>query len=225
MLKAGFDYSWQEASFAVCDEKGSLLMEEYCVFPPRNASGLLGWLTGLLARKNLTLEDISEWSVGSGPGSFTGLRVAASLVMGLGFGRPDVRRRGVSTAAAMADSLKLTGNIQKALVLFDGHREELLGYGLTRTAAGFIPSGFHQVLSRNSLDVLTDFEVFIALEKDAARIQDIAGESVSGKLKTVPHIQASCLIFNCPEDFSHGLTDPVYLRPAVFVEPRIPRSL
>ena len=32
-------------------------------------------------------------------------------------------------------------------------------------------------------------------------------------------------IRNCPEDFSQPLTDPVYLRPAVFVEPRIPRQV
>lgn len=224
MLKAGFDYSWQEASFAVGDGEGNLLLEEYRVFPPRDASGLPDWLTGLLAAKNLALEDISEWSVGSGPGSFTGLRVAASLVMGLGFGRP-VRRRGVSTAGAMADSLNLPGELRKALVLFDGHRDELLGFGLNRTPAGFVPSGFHQVLKRDSLSVLADYEVLIALEKDAPRIREIAGESVFSGLRTVPHIRASCLISNCPDDFSQPLTDPVYLRPAVFVEPRIPRQI
>ncbi len=224
MYKAGFDYSWQEASFAVCDEKGNLLLEEFHVFPPRNASGLTAWMSELLARHQLTLNEISEWSVGSGPGSFTGLRVAASLVMGLCFGR-EIRRRAVSTASAMADSLNLSADLQRALVLFDGHREELLGYGLDRTPAGFVPSGFHAVLSRDSLSALTDYDVLIALEKDAVRIQEIAGEKAAGKLRTIPHIRASFLITNCPDDFSSKLTDPVYLRPAVFVEPRIPRQI
>ena len=224
MYKAGFDYSWQEASFAVCDEKGNLLLEEFHVFPPRNASGLTAWMSELLARHQLTLNEIGEWSVGSGPGSFTGLRVAASLVMGLCFGR-EIRRRAVSTASAMADSLNLSADLQRALVLFDGHRDELLGYGLDRTPAGFVPSGFHAVLSRDSLSALTDYDVLIALEKDAVRIQEIAGEKATGKLRTVPHIRASFLITNCPDDFSSKLTDPVYLRPAVFVEPRIPRQI
>lgn len=224
MYKAGFDYSWQEASFAVCDEKGNLLLEEFHIFPPRNASGLTAWMSGLLAGHQLALNDIGEWSVGSGPGSFTGLRVAASLVMGLCFGR-EIRRRAVSTASAMADSLNLSADLQRALVLFDGHRDELLGYGLDRTPAGFVPSGFHAVLSRYSLSALTDYDVLIALEKDAVRIQEIAGEKAAGKLRTVPHIRASFLITNCPDDFSSKLTDPVYLRPAVFVEPRIPRQI
>ena len=223
MFKAGFDYSWQEASFAVCDDTGRLLLEEYRVFPPRNASGLPGWLDGLLAREGLKLEDISEWSVGSGPGSFTGLRVAASFVMGLGFGR-EIRRRGVSTASALADSLDLAAGVSRVLVLFDGHRDELLGFGLTRTPGGFVPSGFHEVISRGSLKPLADFDALVSLEKDAARIREIAGEAASA-LRTVPHISAACLIRNCPEDFSQPLTDPVYLRPAVFVEPRIPRQV
>ena len=224
MYKAGFDYSWQEASFAVCDEKGNLLLEDFHVFPPRNASGLTAWMSELLARHQLTLNEIREWSVGSGPGSFTGLRVAASLVMGLCFGR-EIRRRAVSTASAMADSLNLSADLQRALVLFDGHRDELLGYGLDRTPAGFVPSGFHGVLSRDSLSALADYDILIALEKDAVRIQEIAGEKAAGKLRTVPHIRASFLITNCPDDFSSQLTDPVYLRPAVFVEPRIPRQI
>ena len=223
MFKAGFDYSWQEASFAVCDENGHLLLEEYQVFPPRNASGLPGWLSGLLARKGLKLEDISEWSVGSGPGSFTGLRVAASFVMGLGFGRK-IRRRGVSTASALADSLDLSDSVNRVLVLFDGHRDELLGFGLTRTPGGFVPSGFHEVISRGSLKSLADFDALVSLEKDAARIREIAGEAAAA-LHTATHISAASLIRNCPEDFGQPLTDPVYLRPAVFVEPRIPRQV
>lgn len=224
MWKAGFDYSWQEAAFALADENGRILLEEYREFPPRNASGLPGWLEEVLAKQNLKLEDIGEWSVGTGPGSFTGLRVAASLVMGLCFGR-NVRKRGMSTAGAMADSLELPPGMDRALVLFDGHRDELLSFGLERRNGYFVPSGFHQVLNAKALNTLADYDGLIALEKDAARVREIAGNAVEGKLRTVAHVQASKLIFNMPEDFSGPLTDPVYLRPAVFVEPRIPRQL
>ena len=128
------------------------------------------------------------------------------------------------TAAAMADSLCLPEDVRSVLVLFDGHRDELLGFGLKRTPGGFVPSGFHRVLSRDTLSELDGFESLVSLEKDAPRIREIAGDKAA-KLQTVPHVQASFLITNCPDDFSAPLTDPVYLRPAVFVEPRIPRTL
>lgn len=224
MYRAGFDYSWQEASFALSDAEGNVLLEEHQEFPPRNASGLPGWLEGILARQGLGLNDISEWSVGNGPGSFTGLRVAAAFVLGHSF-RRDVRRRGVSTAAAMADSLNLPDSTTRVMVLFDGRRDELLGFGLERRNGTFAPSGFHEVLNAETLSPLAEHEVLIALDRDAARVQEIAGHMTAGKLRTVPHVTASCLIFNQPDDFSTPLTAPVYLRPAVFVEPRIPRSL
>lgn len=224
MYKAGFDYSWQEASFSLADEKGAILLEEYRTFPPRNASELPDWIFSLLHQQGATLEEVTHWSVGTGPGSFTGLRVAASLVMGFCFGREDVTCRGVSTACAMADSLVLAEDEKKVLVLFDGHRDELLGYSLARKDGGFSPSGFHGVIGKDSLNVLDDYEVLLSLEKDTQKILEVAGASAENKMRTVSHVSASRLIFNNMDECA-PLTDPVYLRPAVFVAPRIPRMI
>ncbi len=224
MYKAGLDYSWKEASFAVADPSGRILLDEFLEFPPRNASGLPGWIERLLAPHGLTLRDISEWSVGTGPGSFTGLRVAASFVLGLTFGKA-IRRRGVSTASAIADSLRLEPSIRRAAVLFDGRRDELLAFGLERDGDSFKPSGFHAVLDRNSVTSLRGFDAFAALEKDAEKVREIAGPETVKFLYTVPHVSAAHLITYSQEDFTMPLTSPVYLRPAVFVEPRVPRQL
>ena len=76
---------------------------------------------------------------------------------------------------------------------------------------------------------MTEIEAFVdeyyAEHRRSPSIREIAGDRAAEKLKTVPHVRASCLISNCPDDFSSKLTDPVYLRPAVFVEPRIPRQI
>ncbi len=224
MYKAGLDYSWKEASFAVADSSGRILLDESLEFPPRNASGLPVWLEQLLGKHGLTLRDISEWSVGTGPGSFTGLRVAASFVLGLTFGKT-VRRRGVSTASAIADSLNLAPSIRRVLVLFDGRRDELLAFGLERDGVFFKPSEFHAVLEKGSPGPLREYDAFAALEKDAERIREIAGPETVRCLYTVPHVSAAHLITHSQEDFTMPLTMPVYLRPAVFVEPRIPRQM
>ena len=224
MYRAGFDYSWQEASFAVADEAGNVLLEEYRSFPPRNASGLPDWIFSLLKERGISPEEIMHWSVGTGPGSFTGLRVASSFVMGLCFGRGEVVRRGVSTASAMADSLALDPEPEKVMVLFDGHRDELLGYGLKRTEQGFAPSGFHGVLGKENLEELAPYGALLCLEKDVEKIRSVASSAVEGKLHTLRHVCASRLIFNRMEECA-PLTEVVYLRPAVFVDARIPRSL
>ncbi|MBO7148175.1 MAG: tRNA (adenosine(37)-N6)-threonylcarbamoyltransferase complex dimerization subunit type 1 TsaB [Lentisphaeria bacterium] len=223
MYRAGFDYSRQEASFAVADRDGKILLEKFREFPPRNASGLPGWLEECLTEVGLTFNDISEWSVGNGPGSFTGLRVAASFVMGLAFGK-NIRTRGVSTAGAIADSLELPESVTRVMTLFDGHRDELLAFGLERKDGSFVPSGVHLVLNRESLDQISDYDVLATMAKDHDKVAAVGGELILPRLRSVEHIAASRLIFNDEQNFSTPLTDPVYLRPAVFVEPKIPRQ-
>ena len=107
--KAGFDYSCAEAAFAVLDENNQVVFDEYLTLQNRNAAELPLWLESTLADHKLTLNDITEWSVGAGPGSFTGLRLASSFVMGIAF-RRNVKRRCVSTASAIASTAKLTDN-------------------------------------------------------------------------------------------------------------------
>ena len=223
MLRAGFDYSWSEASFALAEEDGTVLFDNFIALPPRNASGLPLWMEECLKQHNATFQDIGEWSVGIGPGSFTGLRLASSFVMGLAFGRGNVRCRGISTAAAMAAA---AGTLKtRVLALFDGRRDELLAFGLHRSETSYSPDGVHAVLGSTSLELLDDYDQFVCLSRDEEQIRKVAGSSIKEKLYPLEHLKASGLIFTSPGDFSTTLKDLVYLRPAVFVEPRIPRIL
>jgi len=223
MLRAGFDYSWSEASFALADEKGTVLLEDHILLPPRNASGLPSWMEACLAKQNAHFTDITEWSVGIGPGSFTGLRLASSFVMGLTFRHGGVRSRGVSTAAALAMSASICA--PRVLALFDGRRDELLAFGLRREDAYYVPDGCHKVIGADSISLLDAYDALVCLAKDEAQIRKIAGDANAEKLHCSEHLKASNLISASPGDFSTTLKDLVYLRPAVFVEPRIPRQL
>ena len=68
----------------------------------RQAAALAPWLNDLLSSQNLTVRDVTRWTVGSGPGSFTGMRLASALVKGWVYGRTDVRTRCVPTALIAA---------------------------------------------------------------------------------------------------------------------------
>ena len=233
MLKAGFDYSWAEASFGCVDGKGNVIFDENIALPPRNASTLPDWMDQCLASRNLTFNDIGEWSVGNGPGSFTGLRLASAFVMGKTFAKKNVARRAVPTAAAMAHTAfrKVGGggndliSGKKVAALFDGRREEILLYGMEEKNGSFLSGKENGVLSSADLSMLSSFDFFVALERDREQIESVTNGILQEKIVYIEHILASFLILNEPGDFSRPLTEMVYLRPAVFVDPVIPRKV
>lgn len=230
MLRAGFDYSWNEGAFSCMTQEGELLFDEYILLPPRNASRLTLWMNECLEKRGFSMDDIREWSVGNGPGSFTGLRLAASFVMGRTFAIENVKARGVPTACAMAHTLPAP--VKNIAALFDGRRSELLAYGmeeLPHIPGSFIHNKDHGIIGGETGNapekLLEKYDAFVALKKDEEALRSIVKDELFSKIYFTEHVPASALILNDPENFSITLREPVYLRPAVFVEPRIPRQL
>ena len=79
-----------DLSLALADADGSPLDELRWTSAQRQSAELLPRLLEMLARNGRALSETTGLGVGSGPGSFTGLRVAMALAKGLSFalGRP-----------------------------------------------------------------------------------------------------------------------------------------
>lgn len=73
----------------------------YEVAPQQHTKLILPMVQSLLSEAELTLQDVDVFAFGRGPGSFTGLRIAASVIQGFAFGtgKPVVM---VSTLRALA---------------------------------------------------------------------------------------------------------------------------
>jgi tRNA threonylcarbamoyladenosine biosynthesis protein TsaB len=144
------------------------ITERYEIAPQRHNQLILPMLESLLAEAGVRLHDMDALAFGRGPGSFTGVRIAAGVVQGLAFGA-DLPVLPVSTLAAMAQ--EYWGVYRRGE---DGHAEaagpeavadaaavecpeEVLGYGigsgwqtyepvllerLGRRVAGILPGRF-----------------------------------------------------------------------------------
>jgi tRNA threonylcarbamoyladenosine biosynthesis protein TsaB len=106
------DTSTEACSCAL--QLGKEIVEDHAVVPRQHARLILPMVKGLLQAHNLRPADLDAWSFGRGPGSFTGLRIAAGVVQGLAFatGLPVIP---VSTLASLA--LQSESLIPQSLVL------------------------------------------------------------------------------------------------------------
>ncbi|HEX7195669.1 MAG TPA: tRNA (adenosine(37)-N6)-threonylcarbamoyltransferase complex dimerization subunit type 1 TsaB, partial [Candidatus Limnocylindria bacterium] len=92
-----------DLSIALAEPDGTLIVEEAWSSAQRQSAELLPRLLALLEREGRSLGDASAIAIGTGPGSFTGLRVAMALAKGLavGLGTPIV---GVPSLRAWLDA-------------------------------------------------------------------------------------------------------------------------
>lgn len=98
-----FDAASTDLSVALAEHDGTLVAEEAWSSAQRQSAELLPRILGLLERSHHALGQVDVLAVGTGPGSFTGLRVAMAIAKGLavGLGRPLV---GVPSLSAWLDA-------------------------------------------------------------------------------------------------------------------------
>ncbi len=82
LISCGLDLSGPYASFAL--QKGDkLICYDSFILENRNNSKFFSIFEGALSASGINITQIERWITGTGPGSFTGLRIASSYIMGL----------------------------------------------------------------------------------------------------------------------------------------------
>jgi tRNA threonylcarbamoyladenosine biosynthesis protein TsaB len=124
--------------------RDGVVTETFELLPRQHAQQLLPMIAALMQQQQLAFAELDAIAFGKGPGSFTGLRIAAGVVQGIAFAA-DLPVIPVSTLAAQAlefaERQPLTTGYQWILSCLDARIEEVY-WGLYQVdASGVLLSG------------------------------------------------------------------------------------
>ena len=103
---------------------GGAVEEQRIETPREQTERILPIVDDLLSAAGLTLEDLDGIAFGQGPGSFTGLRIAAAVAQGLGLAA-NLPLLPVSSLAAMAQGVWRIQSQARSLVCIDARMGEV----------------------------------------------------------------------------------------------------
>ena len=216
---AAIDLSGKYAGFALAETaSGKVLVSEHKKMHGRSSSSLSTWMLELLSALKIDIAEIGEWTVASGPGSFTGMRLAAALATGISLGRDDIKTRCVPGAVALASCVKCLEG-EKLITIFDGRNREILLFELIKKDGEIIPTGMTKVLNSeqaNEFFAANHYKHIAAPTPDSVNIKLVLPEKICGKVQYFENLPLEKLIASKYKVFDNDLTDLVYIRPAVF---------
>lgn len=122
MRLLAFDTSSAMCSAAVLDN--DTIIDKALLTARQHAKALLPMCDQLLAEAGFSLADLDAIAFGRGPGSFTGLRIAASMAQGLAFSQ-DLPVVPVSSLQALAQGAHRLHGCEQALVAMDARMNEV----------------------------------------------------------------------------------------------------
>ena len=180
-----------------------------------------------LVNAQLELADIDRWVIGTGPGSFTGIRIGIAFVKGICL-PTETPFMGVPTILALAkQAKKIEPGFETFGVCFDGRRQELIYSGVTLTQIA---------ISQSEAEVKTQPDFATMLKKNDA-IVTLHNEVVSELLPTAKIIafesvaaeelvnSAMLTDFAVTSEEMEVSCEPIYVRPAVFTNPLFIRKI
>ena len=106
--------------------------QELHIAPREHAKIILPMIERLLATADLKVNQLDAIAFGRGPGSFTGLRIAAGITQGIAFGA-DLPVAPLSTLAALAQGCSREYNVTHTLAALDARMQEVY-WGMYQTS-------------------------------------------------------------------------------------------
>ena len=217
MYSAVIDPAPDHAAFALLKDDQIIAIERRPM-RGRDAAALPVFILETLKNHDVDFSAVKRWTVGSGPGSFTGLRLVAALVSAWSLGKDDVKTRSVPGAVALGAMLQLAPG-EKAGVLYDGRNREILYFGVEGLPGNDLkPTGETAVLdTEQAAEFFASRRERLAMfTSESKAIRQILPEDV--KVESFEYADTARLALTEAQDFDNDLTRLVYIRPAVYTQ-------
>lgn len=151
MKLLAIDTSTQTCSAALLLE--DRVREQYQLAGRRHSELILPMIQQLLDDAGLEIEQLDAIAFGRGPGSFTGIRIAASVVQGIALGA-NLPVIAVSSLAALAQGLVKDTDAKRILAAFDARMNEVYWAAFQVSDSGTLCTvGDEQVLTPQQVAV------------------------------------------------------------------------
>lgn len=124
MKLLAFDTSTETLSIAVDAGTGAPVREHTGAGGAQASAALIPAINELLGQAGIALKDLDAIAFGRGPGSFTGLRTAAAVAQGLGFGA-GVPVLALDTLLAVAQEAHALQGAERVVALLDARMDEV----------------------------------------------------------------------------------------------------
>jgi hypothetical protein len=190
------------------------IIEESLPAEKADRGQFLTWISSSLNKNGLSIHDVSHWTIGTGPGSFSALRVLSATILGLTFKKDNVKTRGLPSPAAFseffedsASNFAVLYEVMKNLAVLCEIRKE----GMNCSLRGFFSGKNVQELIPN---VKKPESAVIFLP---AKDRDDSQESENG-IRIVREYPLRRLIFLNPDSWEReSVKELVYARPSAAI--------
>lgn len=196
------------------------------VAPRRHADLLLDMVARALAQAEMPLAKLDGLGFGCGPGSFTGVRIAASVAQGLALGL-DVGVAPISSLRILAQGIHRQYGAERVLAGFDARIGEVYWGAYRVDERGLMRTAADSLSRPEQVDIASSAATWTGAGSAWAAYRDALGEVVGGRLSAV-YAQAMPVAIDgiglAQQTFARGEAVPadralpVYLRDRVAVK-------
>jgi len=207
------DLSGPCSSFALLEvDGGNVLESKSMLLNNRNNFSFFNVFFLFLRELNIEIDEITEWFIGIGPGSFTGLRIASAFVSGVIFDKENVKVNAIPSAFPIAAKINSMSGDRIAVLCY-ASRGEVLVYNIVNNGGALISNKESVLAGEEKLFLeLEGFDHIVFLNNKF--IAEVLPEQLIHKVTILDTYPIELLFSDRYTIPSYTLEDLIYVRPA-----------